>query len=118
MPYLGSFTSRAIILSHAAKTLLRLIIGVLVSTPFMPLAMAEDHRSAPNSYRDAIAQAERELGAQHYAVVEPAVGLGLNLQRNNQHADAIDALERALHVNRINKGLHHLDHIPIVDMIG
>ena len=71
----------------------------------------------PARYKSAIEAAENELGAYNYAVVEPAVGLGLDLQKNDRHAEAVEALERALHVNRVNKGLHHLDHVPIVDLL-
>ena len=71
-----------------------------------------------DQYRAAVAAVEKQHGAHNFAIVEPAIGLGLNLQQQNQHADAITALKRALHVNRINRGLHDLDHVPIIDLIA
>ena len=69
-------------------------------------------------YRQALTNVEKDHGAHHFALVEPAIGLGINLQQQNQHDEAINALKRALHVNRINRGLHDLDHIPIIDLIA
>lgn len=116
MPYRVLIT-HSTFCSRTAKMWLCLTVLVIFSAPYLPLAKAAPNLGEPNDYRTAILQAQRELGAHHYAVVEPSVGLGLNLQRDNQHLDAVDVLQRALHVNRINKGLHHLDHIPIVDLI-
>ena len=69
-------------------------------------------------YRQAVTMIEKNHGAHHFGIVEPAIGLGLNLQQQNQHDQAITALKRALHVNRINRGLHDLNHIPIIDLIA
>lgn len=69
-------------------------------------------------YQAAIAAVESAHGAHHYALVEPAIGLGVNLRQRDEHEQAITALSRALHVNRINKGLHHLDHIAIIDLLS
>lgn len=89
---------------------------LLISAVFLQAAFAQSS-FGPSNYNSAIEQAENELGAYNFAVVEPAIGLGLDLQKNNLHAEAVEALERALHVNRVNKGLHHLDHVPIVDLL-
>ncbi|MGR8949166.1 MAG: hypothetical protein ACU84Q_14045, partial [Gammaproteobacteria bacterium] len=73
---------------------------------------------ANQTYERAIASIEKERGAHDFALVEPAIGLGVNFQLKNQHEQAIEALKQALHVNRINRGLHDPDHVPIIDLIS
>ena len=75
-------------------------------------------RDADGTYQQAIENIQKERGAHDFALVEPAIGLGVNYQRQNQHEKAIEAFKQALHVNRINRGLHDLDHIPIIDLIS
>ena len=75
-------------------------------------------RDADGTYQQAIESIEKERGAHDFALVEPAIGLGVNYQLQNQHDKAIEAFKQALHVNRINRGLHDLDHIPIIDLIA
>lgn len=100
-----------------------LFVGLLVGTYACANADADAPIGLPlndtsnDQYRAAVAAVENNHGAHDFAIVEPAIGLGLNLQQQNQHADAITALKRALHVNRINRGLHDLDHVPIIDLI-
>ena len=85
--------------------------------PVSPIGLPLSDTSS-EQYRQAVASIEKDHGAHHFGIVEPAIGLGINLQQQNQHDQAITALKRALHVNRINRGLHDLNHIPIIDLIS
>lgn len=131
MPCFGAhFSGHLTILESGMETALRSTFMILmVLSTLSPDAMAQTLSNAnviqaddsadtgAANYLSAIEDAENELGAYNYALVEPAVDLGLHFQQKDQHAQAVDTLERALHVNRVNKGLHHLDHIPIVDLL-
>ncbi|MEM7466824.1 MAG: tetratricopeptide repeat protein [Pseudomonadota bacterium] len=94
-----------------------LTIGSSISVAFAA-DLSDSAANAIHQYQQEMASVENEYGAHHYALVEPAVGLGINYQRQGRHDEAIDAFKRALHVNRINRGLHNIDHIPIIDLIA
>lgn len=68
-------------------------------------------------FRENIAMIERQHGAMDYRLSELFLGLGLAYRANGDSDSAIAALRQALHVNRVNKGLHDLVHIPIVDLL-
>jgi tetratricopeptide (TPR) repeat protein len=68
-------------------------------------------------YQQSIAAIERQHGGVDYRLSEHFLSLGLAYRANGDTDNAVDAFEQALHVNRINKGLHHLIHIPIVDLL-
>ncbi len=64
-----------------------------------------------------IADIERRHGAVDHRLSEHFLGLGLAHRANGNTDDAASAFRQALHVNRVNKGLHHLVHVPIVDLL-
>ncbi len=68
-------------------------------------------------YRQNITAIESEHGALDYRLAEHFLSLGLAYRANDEPEQAVAALRQALHVNRINKGLHHLMHVPIVDLL-
>jgi len=68
-------------------------------------------------YERNIATIERDGGALDYRLSEQFLSVGLAYRANGETGEAIEAFQQALHVNRINKGLHHLVHIPIVDLL-
>jgi tetratricopeptide (TPR) repeat protein len=57
-------------------------------------------------YQSTIAAIEDSEGAFSAALTEELLGLGLALQRNGDHAGAIDAFKRGVHLARINEGLY------------
>ncbi len=78
---------------------------------------ASGTRVAPEPFETHIELIERDGGALDQRLAEHFLGLGLAHRENGDLDDALDAFERALHVNRINKGLHHLVHVPIIDLL-
>lgn len=69
------------------------------------------------SYQRSIEAIERDGGALDHRLSENFLSMGLAYRANGDLAAAIDAFRQALHVNRIDKGLHHLVHVPIVDLL-
>ncbi len=68
-------------------------------------------------FRASINHIEREHGALDYRLAEHFLSLGLAHRANGDVENAVAAFRQALHINRINKGLHHLMHVPIVDLL-
>lgn len=68
-------------------------------------------------FEQSIATIERDHGALDHRLSEHLLGLGLAYRANGDFDNAAAAFQQALHVNRINKGLHNLVHVPIVDLL-
>jgi len=66
-------------------------------------------------YDLAIAAIERDGGAWDQALTEELSALGRVQQEQGIHAEAISTLTRAMHINRINDGLHTLAQVPVVE---
>jgi hypothetical protein len=53
-------------------------------------------------------------GPYSLALLEPLTRLGLNYRESEDHTLALVTLERAVHIVRVNKGLHSLEQVPLV----
>ncbi len=58
---------------------------------------------------------EAEEGAWGAGLSEQLAGLGKAYQLRGEHDEAIDAFERAIHVNRINNGLYDLSQVNLIE---
>ena len=67
------------------------------------------------NYDSAIAAIEADGGAWDRALTEELSALGSLQQQLGDHPAAIDTLSRAMHINRINEGLHTLGQVPLVE---
>ncbi|MEP1593690.1 MAG: hypothetical protein ABJK20_03925 [Halieaceae bacterium] len=65
-------------------------------------------------YRSAIAEVESNEGAYAQALQEQLLSLGLSLQQQGRHEEAIAVLKRGVHLARINDGLYSIDQIPLL----
>jgi hypothetical protein len=65
-------------------------------------------------YRDAIAELESSEGAYGQGLQEQLLSLGLSLQQQGRHEEAIETLKRGVHLARINSGLYSIDQIPLL----
>ncbi len=68
-------------------------------------------------YRNNISHLELSSGPYSEDLTAPLVSLGILLNENSQYANAEDSLKRALHIHRINNGLHDLSQLPILELI-
>ncbi len=74
---------------------------------------AERSRSI-SRFNEAIADAETIAGAWGNSLVEQLTTLGSLQQQQGNYSGAIETHERAIHVQRINAGLHTIDQAPLV----
>ena len=59
-------------------------------------------------------QNHKAEGPYHQNSSEVLYSLGLELQKGGQHAKALKALRRAMHINRVNRGLNSLSQAPML----
>ena len=76
----------------------------------------KDMQQALVSYRAAIKELD-ENGPYHEQSSEALYGLGIALKRQGFYDEALSTLERAMHVNRVNHGLHSFSQTPILRSI-
>ena len=65
-------------------------------------------------YRSYIESMETNGGAFAPGLTEQLLGLGLNLQALDRHAEAAKVLKRGVHVSRVQSGLYAADQIPML----
>ena len=70
--------------------------------------------SALGVYRNYIQSMETSGGAFASGLTEQLLGLGLNLQALDRHAEAAAVLKRGVHVSRVQSGLYSADQIPLL----
>jgi tetratricopeptide (TPR) repeat protein len=100
---------------HPIRTAVAVVLAASASA-----ALADDPTPASEaigSYQRSIDAIERDGGALDRRLSENFLSMGLAYQANGDLDAAIGAFRQALHVNRIDKGLHHLVHVPIVDLL-
>jgi hypothetical protein len=68
-------------------------------------------------YSSAVTDIELDGGAWDGGLVEELASLGRLQQQQGNHIGAIQTLDRAIHVNRINSGLYTLEQIPVVEQL-
>ncbi len=76
-----------------------------------------DPTHSPEDYISAIEQIEADEGAYGSQLPQHLMGLGLNLQEQGDHQEAIDLFKRAIHVTRINEGLYNLNQVPMLERL-
>ena len=83
-----------------------------METERAPPLLAEP--SALGVYRSYIESMETSAGAFAPGLTEQLLGLGLNLQALDRHAEAAKVLKRGVHVSRVQSGLYAADQIPLL----
>ena len=66
-------------------------------------------------YNKSIQAIELEGGVWDSGLIEDLATLGELQQRQGDHVTAIETFDRAVHISRINKGLHTMDQIPALE---
>lgn len=72
---------------------------------------------AARAYDELIRELEVRGGPFDPGIAEALVSQGRALIESGDYAGAVAALERGLHVARVNEGLHDMRHAPIVELI-
>ena len=73
--------------------------------------------SRDSDYEHHIEQLETEAGAYNYDMIPELIGLGLLQHENSEYHLAVEAIQRALLIMRINEGLHSINQIPLLELI-
>jgi tetratricopeptide (TPR) repeat protein len=76
----------------------------------------KDMQEALVNYRTAIKELD-ENGPYHEQSSEALYGLGIALKKQGFYDEALNTLKRAMHVNRVNHGLHSFSQTPILRSI-
>ena len=101
------------------------VYGQSEAVPEAPLPHADSDLSSrletPSrsiaQYEGVIKDLELAYGAYHDELSETLMGLGLAHYTQGNYAAAAGALQRSLHINRVNQGLHDPSQIPILQML-
>lgn len=68
-----------------------------------------------NVIRRAVETTESDRGAYAAELPEQLLSMGLALQREGRHTDAVSAFKRGSHLTRINSGLYSVEQIPFLE---
>ena len=100
-----------------------LLLATLANGPFLVTQAQENIESAESApvdtgeiqaLRDALAGIERDRGAYAQALPEQLISLGLALQEQGRHKEAVVVFKRGGHLIRINNGLYSAGQIPFL----
>ena len=99
-----------------------LLAATLVSSPVLLAdendSVAQDSgagQATEQSLLDAIRRLESRDGAYSADLPEQMLSLGLALQQQERHSEAVDIFKRGVHLARINNGLYCPEQIPLLN---
>ena len=72
---------------------------------------------ARTNYETAIEQIEDEAGSYDPRLVDAFSGLAAVLHDQGEYGGAVEAVDRAVYVSRLNDGLHNLNQVPLLEQI-
>ena len=79
--------------------------------------IAETNPDVEQQLLDQIQETLSRAGPNAIALLDPLTTLGRFYQEGEDHTFALAALEQALHILRVNRGLHTLDQVPLVGQL-
>lgn len=82
-----------------------------------PARSDQDIRRSIEKYRERVDQLQSEHGAYHAQLSEAMLSLGLSLSALENHAEAADTFRTALHISRVNHGLHSMEQMPYLELL-
>ena len=85
-----------------------------MDTPAIEQRLSADAAAQEQSFRKTIAGIESSQGAYGSALSEQLLSLGLALQSQGQHDEAVGLFKRGVHLARINDGLYSTQQIPLL----
>jgi tetratricopeptide (TPR) repeat protein len=75
---------------------------------------SSEYGDAVRTVNASVVMLEEHLGRYDPKLIEPLTLLGQALHGEGDYPEAIDAYQRAVHVSRINGGLHSTEQVPII----
>lgn len=92
------------------------LTAAAVATAFYAIGPAhgDQNGAEPQALTAKVEQILAEKGALSVELVEPLTGLARHYRESEDHLAALVALERAMQVLRVNRGLHTLEQVPIL----
>ncbi|MEH6634906.1 MAG: hypothetical protein V7700_05270 [Halioglobus sp.] len=106
--------------SLPAPLLITLLLACWVSSTFLwaqevePAADQQPASAQERAFRNAISSVESSQGAYAAQLSEQLLSLGLSLQSQGRHEEAIDLFKRGAHLSRINDGLYSAQQVPML----
>ena len=90
--------------------------------PFLAAADLEPNlrpelAASQRSYENLIETLGRSHGPLAFELAEQWSALGFLQRESRNYSGAIDSFERALHIERVHKGLYHPDQIPLIERL-
>lgn len=79
-----------------------------------PRQESRQHSAQEQAYRQEIENLESNQGAYGSALSEQLLSLGVKLQSDGEHPEAIALFRRGVHLARINNGLYSAEQIPLL----
>lgn len=97
-------------------------VQTLLESPLQPNASQNQavRDSGPfhgsiEDYQQDIEQLEDRFGVYDHRLIGQYNGLGISLKNQGEHAAAIGSLTHAVHLSRVNDGLHNLGQVPMLN---
>lgn len=82
-----------------------------------PARSEEEIRRSIEKYRERVNQLQAEHGAYHAQLSEALLSLGLSLSALENHVEAAESFRTALHISRVNHGLHSMEQLPYLELL-
>ena len=79
--------------------------------------VADEIEQDIKKYQEAILETERTSGAYGAKLWEQLVGLATAQQNAGRYQAGVASLNQALHINRVNHGLHNIEQEPIINLL-
>lgn len=82
-----------------------------------PTRSDSEIRRSIEKYRERVNQLQAEHGAYHAQLSEALLSLGLSLSALDDHTEAADSFRTAMHISRVNHGLHSMEQLPYLELL-
>jgi len=89
----------------------------VIDSDLIPLPVSSEMQLTLDYYHELIEQLEISGGVYDNQLSEVLSGLGNIYQSLNRHSDAIEIFKRALHITRVNEGLHGIGQLALLEKL-
>lgn len=75
----------------------------------------EEYAASKNLWYEILQRTQQIYGRWDARNIDPLAGLGASYQGMNRHTDALEHYGEAVHLQRVNHGLHDISQVPLLD---